>query len=149
MEQPTLLYYNIHHDVIAFSTTRQGGVSTGNYASFNINRYCGDSEEAIKGNRRQLCDLLQIDDEHEDDIPYEDKEDCEEITEYICHESAYELCIFGDPVKELAGSSFVYEPQGELLVFLEELLSKVTCDLGTEARREVALRDIYYDYADT
>ena len=64
MEQPTLLYYNIHHDVIAFSTTRQGGVSTGNYASFNINRYCGDSEEAIKGNRRLLCDLLQIDDEH-------------------------------------------------------------------------------------
>ena len=64
MEQPTLLYYNIHEDVVAFSTTRQGGVSTGNYASFNINRYCGDSEEAITKNRKLLCQLLQTDDEH-------------------------------------------------------------------------------------
>lgn len=64
MKQPTLLYYNIAPDAVAFSTTRQGGVSTGNFASFNINRYCGDSEEAIRENRRLLCDLLQINDEH-------------------------------------------------------------------------------------
>lgn len=62
MKQPTLLYYNIHEDVVAFSTTRQGGVSTGNYASFNINRYCGDSEETIRENRRLLCQLLNIED---------------------------------------------------------------------------------------
>ena len=64
MERPTLLYYNIHQDVVAFSTTRHGGASNGNYAAFNINRYCGDSEEAIKVNRRLLCELLKIEDEH-------------------------------------------------------------------------------------
>lgn len=64
MEYPTLLYYNIHEDVVAFSTTRQGGVSTGNYATFNINRYCGDTEEAINGNRKLLCQLLKIEDDH-------------------------------------------------------------------------------------
>ena len=60
MERPTLLYYNIHQDVVAFSTTRHGGASNGNYAAFNINRYCGDSEEAIKVNRRLLCELLKM-----------------------------------------------------------------------------------------
>ena len=64
MKQSTLLYYNMHDDVMAFSTTRHGGVSTGNYASFNINRYCGDTDEAIKENRRLLGQLLKIDDEH-------------------------------------------------------------------------------------
>lgn len=63
MKQPTLLYYHIHDDVVAFSTTRHGGVSTGNYASFNINRYCGDADESIEENRRLLCHLLKIDDE--------------------------------------------------------------------------------------
>lgn len=63
MEQPTLLYYNLHEDVVAFSTTRQGGVSTGNYAAFNINRYCGDTDEAINGNRKLLCQLLKLENE--------------------------------------------------------------------------------------
>jgi YfiH family protein len=63
MKQSTLLYYNIHQDVVAFSTTRHGGVSSGNYASFNINRYCGDSEEAIMENRRLLCQQLNVEDE--------------------------------------------------------------------------------------
>lgn len=31
-----------------FSTTRQGGVSEGNYASFNINCYCGDRPETVR-----------------------------------------------------------------------------------------------------
>ena len=43
-----LLSYNLHSDVVAFSTTRRGGFSIGNYAEFNINGYCGDSEEAIR-----------------------------------------------------------------------------------------------------
>ena len=50
--------------VTAFSTTRKGGYSTGNYASFNINRYCGDSEEHIVKNRATLCQLLGITDDH-------------------------------------------------------------------------------------
>ena len=47
-------------DVVAFSTTRRGGCSTGKYASFNINRYCGDSEEHIARNREALCQQLGI-----------------------------------------------------------------------------------------
>ena len=35
--QPVLNYYNLSDDVKAFSTTRHGGVSEGNYASLNIN----------------------------------------------------------------------------------------------------------------
>ena len=46
----------------AFSSTRQGGCSEGRYGEFNINRYCGDSEEAIKQNRAALCELLGIGD---------------------------------------------------------------------------------------
>ncbi len=41
--------------VLAFSTTRQGGCSMGNYAAFNINRFCGDTEEHIAENRRKLA----------------------------------------------------------------------------------------------
>ena len=40
----------------------QGGFSTGRYGEFNINRYCGDSEESIKRNREALCQLLGIED---------------------------------------------------------------------------------------
>ena len=41
--EPRLLCYDLGEGVTAFSTTRHGGVSEGNYASFNINPYCGDS----------------------------------------------------------------------------------------------------------
>lgn len=59
---PRLLNYDMGPGVTAFSTTRHGGCSSGHYASFNINRYCGDSEEAICRNRLALCSLLGIDD---------------------------------------------------------------------------------------
>lgn len=32
-------------DIFCFSTTRHGGCSEGNYASFNCNHYCGDNPE--------------------------------------------------------------------------------------------------------
>ena len=64
MVKPVLHFYDISQDVVAFSTTRQGGYSVGNYGQFNINRYCGDSAEAISQNRLALCQLLQIDDRH-------------------------------------------------------------------------------------
>ena len=38
--------YHIAEGVTAFSTTRKGGVSQGNYSEFNINDYCGDIETA-------------------------------------------------------------------------------------------------------
>jgi len=59
---PKLLNYDMGSGVTAFSTTRHGGCSSGHYASFNINHYCGDSEEAIGRNRCALCSLLGVDD---------------------------------------------------------------------------------------
>lgn len=58
--QPVLHFYDFGEGVTAFSTTRQGGFSEGSYGEFNINRYCGDSVEAIGRNRAQLCQLLGI-----------------------------------------------------------------------------------------
>ena len=40
--------------VKAFITTRNGGVSRGSYASFNIGLHTGDDPEAVKTNRAQL-----------------------------------------------------------------------------------------------
>ena len=61
---PTLLHYNIAPGVTAFSSTRMGGVSKGNYAEFNINHYCGDDEQDIAANYAALCRLLGIDGNH-------------------------------------------------------------------------------------
>ena len=60
-----LQQYTLGEGVTAFSTTRQGGVSTGDaYASFNINPYCGDAAESVEANRALLCQTLGIDDSH-------------------------------------------------------------------------------------
>ena len=61
--QPELNFYHFGEGIKAFSSTRRGGYSEGRYCEFNINRYCGDSEEAISKNRALLCQLLQIDDD--------------------------------------------------------------------------------------
>lgn len=61
--QPVLHFYDFGEGVTAFSSTRQGGYSKGSYGEFNINRYCGDSVEAISRNRALLCQLLGIDDD--------------------------------------------------------------------------------------
>ena len=62
-QQPQLNYYDIGPSVVAFSTTRHGGCSKGQYAAFNINRYCGDSEDDIRANREALCQTLGIGDD--------------------------------------------------------------------------------------
>ena len=64
IKQPQLEYYKMGADVVAFSSTRHGGCSKGNYAAFNINRYCGDNEEDIRSNRVALCETLGISDNH-------------------------------------------------------------------------------------
>ena len=60
MIQPELHFYDFGEGVRAFSSTRHGGFSKGHYAAFNINHYCGDSEEDISKNRALLCQLLGI-----------------------------------------------------------------------------------------
>lgn len=63
MTIPELVYYDICEGVTAFSTTRHGGHSTGNYSEFNINRYCGDAASCVRKNREALCRLLGIADD--------------------------------------------------------------------------------------
>ncbi len=58
--EPQLHYYDIAPNVTAFSSTRHGGVSEGNYASFNVNPYSGDNPEHIAQNRKSLCKHLHI-----------------------------------------------------------------------------------------
>lgn len=57
---PALLEYDLGEHVRAFSTTRQGGVSVGAYASFNANLYCGDDVQHVQQNRELLCQLLGL-----------------------------------------------------------------------------------------
>lgn len=64
MKQPQLDYYNMGTGVVAFSSTRHGGCSKGNYAAFNINSYCGDSKDDILSNRKALCEMLGISNDH-------------------------------------------------------------------------------------
>ena len=63
MIQPQLDYYDMGGNVTAFISTRHGGCSKGRYATFNINRYCGDLEEDIRANRLALCQLLGVSDD--------------------------------------------------------------------------------------
>lgn len=64
MLQPEILRYEMGESVVAFSTTRKGGVGCGAYAAFNITDYCGADAMTVKKNRGLLCNMLDIDDEH-------------------------------------------------------------------------------------
>ncbi len=55
-----MITYSLSNDVTAFTTTREGGFSINNYASFNVNRYCGDNPEHVKANQQSLCKSLGI-----------------------------------------------------------------------------------------
>lgn len=57
---PQLHFYDLASNVTAFSSTRHGGVSEGNYGTFNVNVYCGDNPDHIAQNRRALCHELDI-----------------------------------------------------------------------------------------
>lgn len=59
-----LLTYPISDRITAFSTTRGGGVSIGNYATFNCTHYCGDHPEHVAENRKRLCEHLGIHPSH-------------------------------------------------------------------------------------
>lgn len=48
---------------VRFSTTRRGGVSTGEYGSFNLGAFCGDDAARVAENRRRLCRALSVDEE--------------------------------------------------------------------------------------
>lgn len=60
MNNLQLLYYDLGNSVTAFSTTRHGGVSQGNYGSFNINPFCGDKADNVVQNSELLARSLHI-----------------------------------------------------------------------------------------
>lgn len=62
--QPSLTYHDLGSGVLAFSTTRNGGCGEGNYASGNINPYCGDSPLNVSRNLSALAEELGIDTGH-------------------------------------------------------------------------------------
>ena len=87
MSDPELHYYNLSDDVIAFSTTRHGGASKGNYGELNINPYCGDDLAAITANREALCKTLDIEDSHLF-LPHQVHDiECLDVTEDVLHAS--------------------------------------------------------------
>lgn len=55
-----LLSYPTPSELCAFTTTREGGVSTGHYGTMNISHYCGDLPEHVSENRRRLALELGI-----------------------------------------------------------------------------------------
>lgn len=55
-----MIFHNLHTQVTAFSTTRNGGVSKGDYASMNCTPYTGDDIEAVQRNQQLLCAALHI-----------------------------------------------------------------------------------------
>ncbi|MDO9153880.1 MAG: peptidoglycan editing factor PgeF [Paludibacter sp.] len=65
--------YNKFPSIAHFCTTRNGGVSVGNYASYNIGPYCGDNIENHKQNLQMLSKKLGIETE-KIIIPYQTHE---------------------------------------------------------------------------
>lgn len=49
---------SLYSNIFCFSTTRHGGVSSGNFSSFNCNEYCGDNISNVIENRNILIKLL-------------------------------------------------------------------------------------------
>lgn len=47
-------------NISAGITTRKGGVSSGNFASFNLANHVGDDKDNVRKNRKQLGKLLQL-----------------------------------------------------------------------------------------
>ena len=58
--RPVLHEYTLAKGVRAFSTTREGGVSEGKYASFNVNAYCGDTTAHVVTNKKALATCLGV-----------------------------------------------------------------------------------------
>ena len=47
-------------EILNFTSTRTGGVSSGNYASLNLGRFSGDTQENILENFSRFCHTIGI-----------------------------------------------------------------------------------------
>lgn len=68
MELVTFDILNKYSEIAHFCTTRQGGVSVGNYASMNLSPFSGDKVEHQTENLNQLNEILNT---HDLIIPYQ------------------------------------------------------------------------------
>ncbi|MDD4993652.1 MAG: peptidoglycan editing factor PgeF [Paludibacter sp.] len=62
-----MITYNLldkYNEIAHFCTSRRGGVSVGNYASFNLSPFTGDDEFCFAENRQILCNQLGVDKEY-------------------------------------------------------------------------------------
>jgi polyphenol oxidase len=62
-----MITYNLldrHNKIAHFCTSREGGVSMGNYASFNLSPFSGDNPASFDQNKSVLCNILGIDSEN-------------------------------------------------------------------------------------
>lgn len=57
LEYPILSRYT---EILHFTSTRSGGVSTGKYASLNLGKYSGDKNENIQENLSRFCSKIGI-----------------------------------------------------------------------------------------
>lgn len=58
-----MIKYNLldkYQQIAHFCTSREGGVSVGNYASFNLSPFSGDNPVHVNENKRILCEQLGI-----------------------------------------------------------------------------------------
>ncbi len=62
--KPVLRFYDFAEGVTAFTTTRHGGYSKGNYSELNINPHRGDDPEAVGMNLRAVASALKLDAGH-------------------------------------------------------------------------------------
>lgn len=60
MIKPVLHYYDMSNEVVAFSTTRHGGVSKGKLATLNINPYRGDDPTAVTANLQAVATEIGV-----------------------------------------------------------------------------------------
>lgn len=60
VKEPEILRWQFNTHVTAFTTTRRGGYSHGEYAGMNINPWVGDDPEAVKKNQELLCQELHL-----------------------------------------------------------------------------------------
>ena len=83
-------YSNISH----FVTTRQGGYSEGNYASFNCTPYSGDEAEKVRRNQTLLMEgMSQIGDAYLSASSQQRQEMLHGVDALITREPGYCLCI--------------------------------------------------------
>lgn len=62
-EDKKMLGYEVlapYPDIFCFTTTRHGGYSSGNYASFNCTPYTDDDAGCVRRNREALCNAMPV-----------------------------------------------------------------------------------------